>query len=149
VNGDDVKVHAAGGVVWRMGAQGPEVLVIHRPAPYDDWTFPKGKRDPADPDDEHCALREVAEETGLRCVLGRELASVRYRDRRGRAKRVRYWEMTVVAGQFTPNAEVDEVRWLAPAAARATLTYPRDRDVLDAFEAFAGTGGDLPRASGA
>ncbi|NBQ44166.1 MAG: NUDIX domain-containing protein, partial [Mycobacteriaceae bacterium] len=34
-----------------------EVLLVHRPA-YDDWTIPKGKRDPGETDEE-CALREV------------------------------------------------------------------------------------------
>ena len=49
-------VHAAGGVVRRPGADGGwEVLLAHRPR-YDDWTFPKGKRDPGE-DDEACALR--------------------------------------------------------------------------------------------
>ena len=49
----------------------PEVLLVHRPA-YDDWTFPKGKVEPGESDEE-CAVREVEEETGLRCALGREL----------------------------------------------------------------------------
>jgi 8-oxo-dGTP pyrophosphatase MutT (NUDIX family) len=58
-------IRAAGGVLIRPGGSGVEVLVVHRPK-YDDWTFPKGKADRGE-SDEKCALREVEEETGLRC----------------------------------------------------------------------------------
>jgi 8-oxo-dGTP pyrophosphatase MutT (NUDIX family) len=125
-------VRAAGGVVWRRGADGAvEVLVVHRPK-YDDWSFPKGKLDPGETEEE-CALREVDEETGLRCELGEELPTTMYVDRKGRPKRVRYWAMTVSDGAFTPNDEVDEVRWLPPAEASRLLTYARDGEVLSAF----------------
>ena len=113
------------------------MLLVHRPG-YDDWTFPKGKVDPDDVDEEHTALREVAEESGYRCTLGRELPGTDYIDRRGRAKHVRYWEMRPLAGSFQPNDEIDEVRWLPVAAARHQLTYDHDRRVLDAFAHFAG-----------
>jgi 8-oxo-dGTP diphosphatase len=126
-------VRAAGGVVWRMGEGGAvEVLLIHRPA-YDDWSFPKGKVDPGDVDEEHTALREVEEEAGMRCTLGRELPSSDYIDRKGRPKHVRYWEMRRLSGEFTPNREADESRWLSLPGADALLTYPRDRDILAAF----------------
>ncbi len=119
-------VRAAGGVVVR---DGPEVLVVHRPK-YDDWTFPKGKVEPGESDEE-CALREVEEETGLRCRLERELPSTRYRDSSGRRKVVRWWRMTLEAGAFAPNREVDEIRWLAPEDAVSLLTYERDVPVLE------------------
>ena len=61
-------------------------------------------------------LREVEEETGLRCELGAELEPARYRDRKGREKLVRYFRMRPLAGRFEPSDEVDELRWLAPAA---------------------------------
>jgi len=125
-------VEAAGGVVWRRSPEGAlEVLLVHRPR-YDDWTVPKGKLD-ADEDHAEAALREVAEETGLRCTLGPELLATSYRDRRGRPKRVRYWAMEPVGGRFRATDEVDDVRWLGIDVARARLTYSRDQPVLDSL----------------
>ena len=121
-------VEAAGGVITR-GADGSlEVAVVHRPK-YDDWTLPKGKLDPSETF-EHAALREVEEETGLRCRLGREAGEARYRDRHGQPKVVRYWLMTVEDGSFRPNREVDELRWLPLGEAAALLTYERDREII-------------------
>ena len=105
-----------------------QLLLVHRPK-YDDWAFPKGKAVPGE-SDESCALREVEEETGLRCRLQEELESTSYRDSRGRAKLVRYWAMEPVDGVFAPGHEVDAVRWVARDEAAALLTWPRDQDVL-------------------
>jgi 8-oxo-dGTP diphosphatase len=125
---DAAEVKAAGGVVVRGGL----VAVVHRPR-YDDWSLPKGKLDPGETW-EQAALREVAEEIGARCELGRELSPIGYTDHRGRAKAVRYWVMRALEVDFEPNDEVDELRWVAPSEAAALLSYARDRDVLE--EAF-------------
>jgi 8-oxo-dGTP pyrophosphatase MutT (NUDIX family) len=122
-------VRAAGGVVLREGPGGTEVLLVHRPA-YDDWSLPKGKAQRGE-SDEACALREVEEETGLRCELGRELPSTSYRDGKGRPKLVRYWAMQPLDGEARAQAEVDDVLWLPLGEARDTLTWTRDRAVLD------------------
>jgi 8-oxo-dGTP diphosphatase len=119
---DAPQVRAAGGLVVRDG----RVAVVHRPR-YDDWSVPKGKLDEGESFEE-AALREVFEETGLRCALREELEPTHYHDRKGRPKVVRYWRMEVQDGDFTPNAEVDELRWLAPEEARACLSYDRDRE---------------------
>ena len=121
-------IEAAGGVVWRRTSRGEvEVLVVHRPR-YDDWSLPKGKLD-AGETHERAAVREVEEETGLRCEGGVELASVRYQDSEGRDKHVRYWAMQPVAGRFVPNDEVDEVRWVPLDDLRDLVTHERDADV--------------------
>jgi 8-oxo-dGTP diphosphatase len=125
-------VRAAGGVVWRRDPSGAlEVLVVHRPR-YGDWTLPKGKLLDAEAD-EQAALREVEEETGLRCELGRELPSSTYRDQHGGPKVVRFWAMRPLDGDFRPHDEVDEVRWLPLSEAGDALTYERDRAVLAAL----------------
>ena len=121
------QVRAAGGLVVRDG----DVLLVHRPK-YDDWTFPKGKAEDGESDEE-CALREVLEETGLRCELVSEAGSTEYVDSRGRPKRVRWWVMQPVGGTFTPTEEVDEVRWAAPVDAVRLLSYERDLALLGAL----------------
>jgi 8-oxo-dGTP diphosphatase len=122
-------VRAAGGLVCRNAAEDVvEVVVVHRTA-YDDWTFPKGKLERAESEEE-AALREVEEETGLHCCLGRELGITRYRDSRGRSKTVRYWQMTPIGGALAPADGVDDARWVSLAEAPALLTYPRDVELL-------------------
>ncbi len=122
-------VKAAGGVVLRAGEGGvAEAAIIHRPR-YDDWTLPKGKLFPGEPFDV-AALREVEEETGLRCRLEQSLGSVSYRDRKGRPKVIRYWLMRPVDGRFAPTREVDELRWLQVDEALGRLSYPHDRELL-------------------
>jgi 8-oxo-dGTP diphosphatase len=122
-------IEAAGGVVVRDPAGGdPQVAVIHRPR-YDDWSLPKGKLERGEGWVE-AAVREVEEETGYRCRPLRELSSVRYTDRKGRPKTVRYWLMESVEGSFEANDEADELRWVGEAQAAELLTYAHDRDLV-------------------
>jgi 8-oxo-dGTP pyrophosphatase MutT (NUDIX family) len=125
----DRVVAAAGGAVWREGPDGgTEVAVVHRPR-YDDWSLPKGKLDAG----EHAltaAVREVREETGLAPVAGRRSVQSCYPVPEG-LKRVDYWVMRAGGGDFRPNDEVDELRWLAPAEAIPLLSYERDEALLE------------------
>jgi 8-oxo-dGTP diphosphatase len=132
---ETAEVKASGGVVWRRAPGGAlELVVVHRPR-YDDWSLPKGKLDPGEGWEE-AAVREVREEVGLRCRLGPELPTVRYRDNKGRDKAVRYWLMEPEDGDgsFTPNHEVDDMRWVDVAAAAALLSYPHDVELVRAAE---------------
>jgi 8-oxo-dGTP diphosphatase len=116
-------VRSAGGVVLRDGL----VLLVHRPA-YDDWSFPKGKLEDGETW-EQAAVREVEEETGLRCEAGEELGRTHYAVQKG-PKEVRYFRMSCT-GEGRAQNEVDEVRWVALAEARTLLTHARDRALLD------------------
>ena len=121
-------VRAAGGVVTRRRNDGQlEVALIHR-VPHGDWTLPKGKRK-GEETDEACALREVEEETGLRCALGRPLGTTRYRVE-GRPKAVRWFAMEPEQGELRPGDGVDEARWVTLAEARDLLTHRRDREIV-------------------
>jgi len=134
----EVEIAAGGGALWRPGPDGSplEVAIVHRPR-YDDWSLPKGKLEPA----EHVllgAVREVREETGHRGFVGRPLGVQRYlrtTDAGRVPKTVRFWAMRAGAGEFSAGAEVDELAWLPPAVASATVTMDRDRDTLAQFTA--------------
>ncbi|HJT93330.1 MAG TPA: NUDIX hydrolase [Mycobacterium sp.] len=125
-------VLAAGAVLWRShgDAATPEVAIVHRPR-YDDWSLPKGKVDAGEAEPV-TAVREVCEETGYTSHLGRRLAAVSYPVEQG-VKKVRYWAARCVDGTFTPNDEVDELKWLPVADAMKELGYPHDRKVLRRF----------------
>ena len=130
-SGGEPEVRAAGGIIWRVHDDGHvAVVLVHRPK-YGDWTFPKGKLEDGETF-EAAARREVEEETGLICALGRELSPVEYRDRKGRPKLVRYWLMVATdpARRFTPNAEVDRLSWCTPDDALRLLSYEHDRDLV-------------------
>jgi 8-oxo-dGTP diphosphatase len=123
------EVHAAGGLVWRSAGASIEIVVVHRPR-YDDWSLPKGKLDEGE-SFEDAAVREVEEETGLECELGDFLGETTYTDRKDREKLVRFWVMRAGDGDFAPDDEVDEVRWVPVEEARAMLSYPFDRALVD------------------
>ena len=117
------EVRAGGGVIVREG----RVLVVHRDR-YDDWSLPKGKLEAGESWEEG-ALREVEEETGLRCSLGEEVGRTCYLDARGREKEVRYFRMSASGEPFAQN-EVDELRWVPLAEAAAFLSYPNQAALL-------------------
>jgi ADP-ribose pyrophosphatase YjhB (NUDIX family) len=124
-------VRAAGGVVVRNGKRSGddvEFVVVHR-AQYGDWSLPKGKLERGETE-EAGALREVEEETGLRCRLLRHIDTIAYQDRQGRRKTVAYWLMEVVAGELRAAHEIDDVAWLRVRDAPQRLSYPRDVEVV-------------------
>lgn len=125
-------IRAAGVVVSRQIPGEPrEYAIIHRPH-RGDWTLPKGKLDPGETWP-LAAVREVHEETGLDVVLGPPLPPQMYLVD-GLLKEVRYWRSADVVGDFIPNDEVDELRWLAAKDARKLLTYSHDRGLIDVVE---------------
>ncbi len=132
----DARVRAAGGVVGRAANDVSEVVLVHRPR-FDDWSLPKGKLKRR----EHPiagAVREVREETGIRCVIGARLPTAQYDVWSGEAlveKSVDYWAMTI-AGRTRSNTsghEVDDVIWLPVPDALDRLSYPHDKRVLRAY----------------
>jgi 8-oxo-dGTP diphosphatase len=133
-------IRAAGGVVWRSGSAGVEVVLVHRPG-HNDWTLPKGKLRRG----EHviaAAVREVWEETGIRPRLGAQLPSVSYQlPARAGAEPIRkvvdYWAMTVAQDHGAPvGVEIDAVAWIELDSAAAQVSYPRDTTVLAALAAL-------------
>ena len=122
---------SAGAVPWRATAHGIEVLLVHRPK-YDDWSLPKGKREPG----EHVLLtaaREVLEETSMRPVFGPRLRTTEYLAH-GRPKQVDYWSALSTHDEAWPSHEIDAVSWLPLPQALDRLSYPHDADVIKSLQ---------------
>jgi len=124
---------AAGGIVLREDDAGVvEIALVHRPL-REDWSYPKGKVEPSETLTA-CALREVQEETGLRCRVISFVGTTEYRDRKDRPKIVAYWAMTSEGGTFRSSEEVDELRWVELSEAAELMTYERDRALLEVLQ---------------
>lgn len=125
----DRTVRAAGVVLLRDNAGVLETLIVHRPH-RSDWSLPKGKLEPG----EHpavAAVRECDEETGYQVHLGAPLGHLEY-VALGLPKRVDYWVAYARGDEgFIPGDEIDEIRWLPVAQARAHLTYVHDADLVE------------------
>ena len=123
---------AAGAIVWRKHKEKfTEVAIIHRPK-YDDWTFPKGKCEIGETLIA-CAHREVLEETNITTEFGPFLGKVEYASQQG-MKQVSYWSAKVIDEKpFTPNSEVDQIKWVAVTKVSEMLSMETDREILDSF----------------
>ena len=114
-------IRAAGGIVVRRDGDEAQILLVHRPR--GDWTFPKGKAEPNE-SDEDTALREVEEETGLACVLGAPAGETQYQDAADRPKVARYWFMgcgdacPVFPGKRYEDWELDDPAGMSVEAVR-------------------------------
>ncbi len=126
-------MHAAGCLVWRLGGDEAEIVLVHRPK-YDDWSFPKGKLDQGEAAFA-AALREVEEETGLIVRFGQQLPDQHYTISSGEEKTVHYWAARVVGDEdvaaYEVNDEIDDVRWVPLSRAVEQLTYGYDVEHLE------------------
>jgi ADP-ribose pyrophosphatase YjhB (NUDIX family) len=125
-------VMAGGGIVVDQNKQ---VLLIHRKGK---WDLPKGKLDPDETLD-HCALREVKEETGLKEVRLLESLMTTYHvyDESGKhiLKETHWYTMHADNKQsLTPqkDEQIDEIVWAKKSGLDVYLnnSYPLIKDVL-------------------
>lgn len=127
---DDVagEVAGAGGVVFRPS--GEVLLLGHRDGT---WVFPKGHLDPGE-SALQAALREVAEEAGVRAGCPDETQQERthYVNARGQARRITWFLLlTNDPAPVLREALFPAGGFFAPAAARARLSFPEDRALLE------------------
>jgi 8-oxo-dGTP diphosphatase len=111
-------VLAAGLIVWRRTNIGAlELLLVHS-ARWNEWSWPKGKLKKGE-SSLIAAVREVAEETGIRVEPGVPLPTVRYELPDGRPKEVAYWAGRAhdEGDRTAPPSEIDRVTWLRASEA--------------------------------
>ena len=134
------KIIAAGGLVLN---EDNEILMIFRRG---FWDLPKGKLDP-DETIEHCALREVQEETGLNNVTLGQFLTITYHEyfdtylQEEVIKESHWYCMVATSKQpLIPQTEEDitEIRWVNPSDLKECLqnTYPNIKEVLAVFSSI-------------
>ena len=126
---------SAGGVVYRTGDNGPEVVLCGRNPPVL-WALPKGTPDPEE-DREQTAIREVGEETGLQVRIEGLIDKIQYwfvRSSDGVRchKTVYFYLMSAVGGDLSQHDhEFDEVRWFPASGALKSMTYESEAKVVE------------------
>jgi len=123
---------SAGGLVYRRGSQGIEVVACGRT---EDgvWGLPKGAPEPGEPLEE-AAIREVGEETGLHVKIEDKIGTIRYWFSRPGVrfhKTVHHYLMTASGGSVDDHDfEYDRVEWLPVEEACRLLSYKNEVDVV-------------------
>jgi predicted NUDIX family NTP pyrophosphohydrolase len=121
---------SAGTLLYRQGAEGLEVLLVHPSGNYNrkaPWSIPKGE--PDEDDLEHTARRETLEETG---VAAGELIDLGHIDYTKSRKRIFCFAGPAPAGAEPRCAswEVDQACFVPLARARELL-HPEQAAFLD------------------
>jgi 8-oxo-dGTP pyrophosphatase MutT (NUDIX family) len=126
---------SAGGVVFRIGELGPEIVLCGRT--YESlWALPKGTPERGESIEE-TAEREVREETGLGVRIVASLGIIEYGFVR-QAQGVRF-EKTVHHFLMAPDGtgatdlhdrEYDRVEWFAAEEALRIMTHHNEREVV-------------------
>ena len=127
---------SAGGVVFRQGPDGTELVLASRRTKKGDlaWGLPKGQVEP-DERPEETAVREVREETGIDADIERDLGEISYfyvwEGVRVR-KRVRFYLMRATGGDVSRHDhEMEEVRWFPLKEALRRASYGSERQILE------------------
>jgi 8-oxo-dGTP pyrophosphatase MutT (NUDIX family) len=123
---------SAGGVVYRQGDNGVEVLIC-KDAGYRRWVLPKGLVGKGE-SLEGTALREVEEEVNVKARLVDSLGEEKYVYKaRGVVvfKSVYYFLMEYQSGSISPQErEIEAVQWLPIDEAIETLAYKGAKEVV-------------------
>ncbi|AEI13681.1 NUDIX hydrolase [Cellulomonas gilvus] len=131
---------SAGGLVVQLrdGTYQAAVIARRNRAGRLEWCLPKGHLE-GDETPEEAAVREIAEETGIRGQVLRRLGVIDYwfsGDDRRVHKVVHHFLLGAVGGTLSvegdPDGEAEDAAWVAVSALPDRLAYPNERRLAEA-----------------
>lgn len=129
---------SAGGVVYRQGPRGMEVVLCGRDRD-GVWGLPKGTPAPGESMEE-TALREVSEETGLQVKIIGKIGTIQYWFSRNGVryhKWVHHYLMQAVGGDTANHdVEYDRVEWFPIEAASKVLSFKNEVKMVEKARAM-------------
>jgi 8-oxo-dGTP pyrophosphatase MutT (NUDIX family) len=127
---------SAGGVVYRVGPHGPELILAARRTRRGElaWGLPKGLIEP-DENPEATAIREVREETGVEAEIEEDLGAISYFyvwEGVRVKKSVRFYLMRATGGDVSQHDhEMEEVAWFPAAEAPKVASFKTERALIE------------------
>lgn len=130
-----IKEHSAGGIVFRKRDKGRTTeWLICKHSGYHKWVLPKGIIETGESPEE-AALREVAEETGIKAkIIGKIMPEVAYKYIKNGIlvdKKVEFFLMEYASGDIKDHCwEMEEIKWVTAEGAIRLLAFETEKMVL-------------------
>jgi 8-oxo-dGTP pyrophosphatase MutT (NUDIX family) len=139
-----VEETSAGGIVVDVDGVQPRAAVIARVnrAGRVEWCLPKGHLESGETP-EQAAVREIAEETGIKGRVVGSLGTIDYwfsAEGRRVHKMVHHYLLVAIGGRLTleddPDQEAVDVAWVPLAELGGLLAFPNERKIVKEAEAL-------------
>ncbi len=126
---------SCGAIILKGQSKELKVLLLKHNAGH--WAFAKGHVE-GNETEEQTALREIKEETSLDVTLDTNFrTTVRYSPMEDVEKEVVYFLAYKTEGNETPQLEeISQMKWLNLEEAMNTVTYERDKEILQKVEKY-------------
>ena len=126
---------SCGAIILKEKSNAPQVLLVKHNAGH--WAFAKGHVE-GNETEEQTAIREIKEETSLNVKLDTNFrTTVRYSPMENVEKEVVYFLAYKTEGNETPQLEeISQMQWLDIKQAKETVTYERDKEILQEVEKY-------------
>ena len=135
----EVELKAAGGVIVKEGLNGEKMVLLIQRAADDHWPlhfeFPRGKCDqPIGENIQHCALREIKEETGLDIKIVKFIDKFEYLADNGTRRTICY---NFLCHMKNPNQKVklskehDNYKWITQISEAELMVLPDQKRTIE------------------
>jgi len=132
-------INVAAGIIYKHGDNGERKVLLIQRAADDHWPlhfeFPRGKCDKGKNEDiQHCALREIKEETGLDVIIEKYLGTYNYYANDGKRRTICYNYLCMMKNpdqKVKLSNEHQTYKWITQVGEAELLLYPDQRKFVE------------------